>query len=195
MEHQDRTHGITETLDRIGRGEEGAAAELVRRVYAELEGLARLRLSGERRNHTLQVSDLVHEAWLRLLGPLEARAWPSRRYFYRAAAEAMRRVLTDHARRRSRLKRGGGRRKATLDVLDVLEGAGGEDGPDFLDVDDAVRRLEKKDERLGQVVRLRFYVGLSVAETAEALGVSEGTILRDWTFARAWLYRVLAGGA
>jgi RNA polymerase sigma factor (TIGR02999 family) len=192
MGHEDHTHSITQLLEGVSRREDGAADELVRRVYAELEHVARLQLSGERAGHTLQPSDLVHEAWLRLIGPLEAQAWPSRRYFYRAAAEAMRRVLTDHARRRGREKRGGGGHQVTLNVLEVV---GREDGPDFLEVDEAVQRLEEKDERLGQVVRLRFYAGLTVAEAAEALGVSEGTILRDWRFARAWLYRVLAKGA
>ncbi len=192
MGHEDHTHSITQLLERVGRRDDGAADELVRQVYAELEHVARLQLVGERAGHTLEPSDLVHEAWLRLVGPLGAQAWPSRRYFYRAAAEAMRRVLTDHARRRGREKRGGGGHKVTLNVLEVV---GREDGPDFLEVDEAVQRLEEKDERLGQVVRLRFYAGLTVAEAAEALGVSEGTILRDWRFARAWLYRVLAKGA
>ena len=183
-----RTHHVTRLLQQVAEGADGAADELFRQVYDELQGMAWKYLRGERKGHTLEVTDLVHEAWLRLSGGLEGRDWKNRAHFYHAAAEAMRRVLVDHARRRGRVKRGGGRRRVTLDLLAM---ASNDHSEEILALDDAIRRLEEEDGRVGQVVRLRFFAGASVEDTAQALGTSPRTILRDWTFARAWLYRAL----
>ena len=160
-------------------------------VYDELRTLAAAQLRRERRDHTLQPTALVNEAYMRLLGA-ERPSWDDRGHFFRAAAEAMRRILVEHARRRGRLKRGGDRVRVTL------SGLGADDEPDaeeILALDDALRRLEEQDARTADVVRLRFFAGLSVEETARALDLSERTVKREWSFARAWLYAALRGSA
>lgn len=166
----------------------GAPEELVTRVYEQLRRIAEERMRQERKGHTLQATALVNEAWLRLGGRGEAREFESQSHFYHAAAEAMRRVLIDHARSRGRVKRGGGRKRALVNVLDLAV------EPDFEEVtavDDAIRQLEEKDPRAGRVVRLRFFTGLSVEETAAVLEVSPRTVLGDWAYARAWLFGAL----
>lgn len=158
-------------------------AALINRVYAQLRAIAQRHISAERPGHTLQATALVHEAFVRLA---EAGVnWSGPGAFYHAAAEAMRRILIDHARARGASKRGGGRRALTIDrILDLAEA----DDPDrVLALDGAVSRLEHEDARAAAVVRLRFYAGLTVDQTAEALGHSRRTVLRDWEFARAWL--------
>jgi RNA polymerase sigma factor (TIGR02999 family) len=157
-------------------------------VYDELRTLARAQLRNERPDHTLQPTALVHEAWLRLLGSSKP-AWNDRPHFFRAAAEAMRRILIDHARKRTRDKRGG--RQVRVE-LDDVHAAPADDQDRLLALDDAFRRLEKQDPGAADVVRLRFYAGLSVAETAHATGLSERTVKREWAFARAWLYQALS---
>ncbi len=143
----------------------------------------------ERPGHSLQATALVHEAYARI-----ARArpdgWTSLGRFYGAAAEAMRRILIEHARHRGRVKRGGGRPRVPLDVLDL---AAEQDEVKILALDSAIRRLEQVDRDAAEVVRLRFFAGLSVEQTAEALGVSARTVKRDWAFARAWLHGTLQG--
>jgi RNA polymerase sigma factor (TIGR02999 family) len=182
---------LTRLLRDVASGRTGAQGELFQTVYAELLRIARRRMAGERADHSLNATELVHEAYLRLTGG-EARSgpWESRGHFFHAAAEAMRRILIDHARRRGRVKRGRGRRREILDVLDL---AVHHDPEDILAVDEALERLIEWDPRLGELVRLRFFAGLSVEETARTLGVSDRTVRRDWTFARAWLYRALGG--
>jgi RNA polymerase sigma factor (TIGR02999 family) len=176
-----------------GGGPPGGRAELLPLVYEQLRGLARRQMAGERAGHTLQPTALVHEAYLRLLRDRSV-AWAGRAQFFCAAAEAMRRILVEHARARGRLKRGGGaaegggRRRVPLSVLEL---ATGEDPAEILALDEAVRRLEGENPELGAVVRLRFYAGLSVEEAAEVLGVSARSVKRDWSYARAWLFRVL----
>lgn len=153
-------------------------------VYSSLLAIARRRLRGERREHTLQATALVHEVWLRI-GGADA-GFANRAQFLAHAAEAMRRVLIDHARRRGATKR---RSRARLELEGVLDLASDEKIADAVALDDLISRLQQEDARAGQVVRLRFYAGLSVDETAEALGVSARTVDSDWGYARAWLLR------
>ena len=190
---------ITRLLAQVGHGERHAGDALLPLVYEQLRELARCRMADERRGHTLQATALVHEAYLRLLSHPDGVVWTSRGHFFHAAAEAMRRLLIDHARARRSLKRGGGQVPGTHDAprqrvaFNVLELAAdtGLDFAEILALDDAVSRLELEEPHLAAVVRLRFYAGLSVDETAEALGTSARTVKRDWTFARAWLFRRL----
>lgn len=158
-------------------------AELVGEVYTQLRAIAHREMQRERVGHTLQATALVHEAYVRLA---EAGVpWAGPGAFYRAAAEAMRRILIDHARQRGTLKRGGGRRALNLDG--VLDLAAADDPQQILSLDGAISRLEGHDPRAAEVVRLRFYAGLTVDQTAAAMGVSRRTVLRDWEYARAWL--------
>jgi RNA polymerase sigma factor (TIGR02999 family) len=143
----------------------------------------------ERQDHTLQATALVHEAYARLVGNDEI-AWDSRGHFFVAAAEAMRRILIEHARGRERVKRGGGVTRVRLPIS-VLDLAVDENPEEILSVDEAICRLSEQDARMGDVVRLRFFAGLSEQETAKALGVTDRTVRRDWTLARAWLQREL----
>lgn len=158
-------------------------------VYDELRAIARERMAQERRDHTLQATALVNEVWLRLGGqqpvPRESRA-----AFFAAAAEAMRRVLIDHARARGRDKRGGGAARADIKVADL---AHERDFQETVSLDDAVRRLCQHDEEIGRVVLLRYFAGLSIEETAAVIGISAATTKRRWEFARTWLYRELHG--
>lgn len=151
-------------------------------VYDELRVIATARLRGEDPGHTLQTTALVHEAYLRLIGG--EGPWSNRAHFFHAAAEAMRRILIEYARRRVRVKRGGGRVRVDLDEAHVAEWP---DPDELLAVDEAIRRLDEVDGRAADVVRLRYFVGLSVEETARALDLSERTVMREWAFAKAWL--------
>jgi RNA polymerase sigma factor (TIGR02999 family) len=166
---------------------EQSASKLFPLVYEQLRNLARQRMADERDGHTLQATALVHEAYLRLAGRGPAN-WSSRTQFFFAAAEAMRRILIDHARARGQLKRGGGNARMPLNVLDL---AADEQIPQILALDEAILRLEQSSPTVAAVVRLRFYAGLSVEETAEALGISARTVKREWTYARATLHREL----
>ncbi len=160
-------------------------------VYSHLRAIAQAQMNAERPGHTLTATALVHEAYLRLDGDERAKA-DDRAGFLRVAAEAMRRILIEHARGKARLKRGGGKQKLSLDSIgDVADLARmDEDRSDgIVAFDDAFRRLEVHDPEVGDVVRLRFFAGRSVAETAVALGVSERTINNRWAYARAWLAR------
>jgi RNA polymerase sigma factor (TIGR02999 family) len=152
-------------------------------VYGQLRATAQQALAAERPDHTLQATALVHEAYLRLVGDREI-PWTGRAHFYAAAAEAMRRILLDHAKARGRVKRGGDREKLALSsVLDLAR----ENSSEIVRFDDAFRRLEGESPEGAAVVRLRFYAGLSVEQTAEALGLSVSTVNRRWAFARSWL--------
>jgi RNA polymerase sigma factor (TIGR02999 family) len=179
---------ITELLARARRGEQDAGRELVLAVYGELRTLARGQLARERPGHTLQPTALVHEAWLRLGAPADVANWENRAHFFGAAAEAMRRILIEHARGKARLKRGGDARRVTLDEA----GAGFEASPeDLLALDRALTGLERQDAQMAAVVKLRYFAGLTVEETASALDVAPRTVNRLWTGARAWLLREL----
>jgi RNA polymerase sigma factor (TIGR02999 family) len=183
---------VTRILADLRGGSPRAAGELLPIVYDQLRALARQNMHRERAGHTLQATALVHEAFVRLLGDADV-AWDSRGHFYVAAAEAMRRILIEHARSRGREKRGGGRQRVPLSVVDVPASA--DDPEQILAVDDALRRLEGEDPDAANVVRLRFYAGLGVEETARALGKSPRTVAREWAFARAWLMDELSRGA
>ena len=182
---------VTRLLRAAATGERAAMEGLLPLVYDELLRIARSRMSGERCNHTLQATALVHEAYLRLLGddvgPID---WNDRIHFYRAAAEAMRRILIDHARTRQRVKRGGENKRVAMDGVDIAEESNLED---VLALDAAICRLVERDPRAAEIVRLRYYGGLSVEDTAEALKLSPRTVKREWTFARAWLFEQLHG--
>ena len=185
---------LTQLLRRASAGEAAAADAALPLVYRELNRIARHRMAGERADHTLQATALVHETWLKLVGMGNAE-WPDRAAFYQAAATAMRRILVDHARARGRVKRGGGRARdpVTLGAIAAKQPDLG-DAATFLQLDEEIDRLEASDPRAGAIVRLRFFGGLDVDETAAALGLSRRTVLREWAFARARLYTALAGG-
>jgi RNA polymerase sigma factor (TIGR02999 family) len=179
---------ITRMLQAAGNGDTSASDALFGRVYDELRNIAGQQMRGERRDHTLGATALVHEVYVRLLGaaPLHVR---DRAGFFRAAAEAMRRILIEHARQRGRQKRGGQRRRIALDMAHLADET---QFDEILAVDEAVRRLQEQDAPAAEVVRLRFFAGLSVEETAEVLESSPRTVARDWAYARAWLFRALA---
>jgi len=180
---------VTRLLAEASGGSRRAARELLPLVYEELHALAGKRMAGERPDHTLQATALVHEAYLRLVGSQQT-TWEGKGQFCLAAAEAMRRILIEHARKRGRIKRGGNPQRVPLDIDELANEAQPEE---IMSVDAAIRRLEEKDERMSKIVRLRFFVGLSVAETAAALGISDRTVRREWALARAWLHRELKG--
>ena len=164
-------------------------ADVFSLVYAELREMARLQMGGERVGHSLQPTALVHEAWLRL-GGNDAVGWQGRAHFFGSAAEAMRRILVDHARSRNAQKRGATGQRLPLDAVEL---AAADDPGQVLALDEALTRLEARDERLAQVVRLRFWAGLGEKEVAELLAVSVRTVRNDWKLARAWLARELQG--
>lgn len=172
----------------MGRREEGAAERLVPLVYAELRRLAAARMSHEMASQTLQPTALVHEAWLRLVTDPN-RTWENRAHFFGAAAEAMRRILIERARRRSRLKHGGGQMRLDIEDLELAQTT-----PDdkVLMVDEALARLKEQDPELERLVVLKFFGGLSNAEIAETLGLANRTLDRQWAFAKAWLFRYIS---
>jgi len=184
----ERHEEVTRIL-RGGLGDEERQAELLPLVYDELRGLAARRMSDERAGHTLQATALVHEAYMKLVHDQDME-WQSRRHFYGAAGEAMRRVLIDHARKVKSLKRGGDRARVTLGAGEL---ACDLDADALLSLDDALTRLEEEDPRAAAVTRLRYFSGLNVEETAKALDVSERTVHREWTYARARLSEFLQG--
>jgi RNA polymerase sigma factor (TIGR02999 family) len=178
---------VTRILSDIEHGDPRAAERLLPLVYDELRALAAQKLAGERAGHTLQATDLVHEAYMRLVGA-EDPGWNGRGHFLAAAAEAMRRVLINRARDRGRLKRGGDRRRVDLENLcDPFEAP----DEDLLDLDEALDRLAGAYPRPAELVKLRFFTGLTLAEAAAALGISTRTADREWMFARAWLLDAL----
>jgi RNA polymerase sigma factor (TIGR02999 family) len=173
----------------------GDPARLLELVYHQLRAIAQHRMAGERRDHTLQATALVHEAYLRLVGDKDLQ-WAGRAHFFAAAAEAMRRILVEHARARGRVKRGGDgaarpAQRVLLNVLDLAEDA---DPDEFLALEEQIRRLETEDPIVGRVVRLRFFAALSGDETAAALEISPRQVDRLWSYARAWLQRALEPG-
>lgn len=180
---------VTELLLAWGSGDRSALDELVPIVHQELRRLARLQMRGERDNHTLQTTALVNEAFLRLVD-LRRVQWQDRTHFLALSARLMRRILVDHARSRNYQKRGGGASNVTLDETLL---ASSERSADLVALDDALADLARVDARKSQVVELRFFGGLSVEETAEALKVSPETVIRDWRLAKVWLLRELSG--
>jgi RNA polymerase sigma factor (TIGR02999 family) len=179
---------ITQLLDAAAAGDCQAAADLLPLVYDELRQLAAARMAAENPGHTLDATALVHEAYLRLVGD---QHFDGRGHFFAAAAEAMRRVLVNHARDRSRRKRGGGRNRVDLDRL---TGPAVATDDDLLELDDALDRLANKFPVAAELVKLRFFAGLTLGDAAEAMGLPRRTADRHWAFARAWLADALAGG-
>ena len=181
---------ITIFLDRLAEGDERAAGRLLDLVYAELRLLATAKLAKEAPGHTLQPTALVHEAWLRLVGD-ERRDWKSRRYFFGACAEAMRRILVESARKKARLKHGGGRERVELEDLTTEEPLA---TIDLLALDEALAKLTDEDGAKAELVKLRFFAGLTLDQVAETLDVSPATADRHWAYARAFLYHEIHGG-
>lgn len=197
MDEQVKSHAVTILLD-----EAAAASDRIKQlfplVYNQLRAAAQRQMASERAGHTLGATALVHEAYLKLIGPREI-PWQNRGHFYAAAAEAMRQILLDHARSRASRKRGGGLARVALDdVASVAavaqpqaENDQSDDNPDFIALDEAIRRLEDRDPRVARVVHLKYYAGLEIAQVALVLGISERTVKNDWAFAKAWLERAL----
>jgi RNA polymerase sigma factor (TIGR02999 family) len=180
---------VTRILNAIERGEARATDELLPLVYEELRLLAAQKLSHERPGQTLQATALVHEAYIRLAGE-EPQSWENRGHFFAAAAEAMRRILIDHARHRQACKCGGGRERMPLDDAEVADASTAED---IVALDDALAKLAVEDPQAAEIVKLRLFAGLSVDQAAAAIGVSRATAYRQWTYARAWLRSEIHG--
>ena len=179
---------VTELLVAWSNGNQAARDQLMGVVYDELHRLARRYMRRESPDHTLQTSALLNEAFLRLVDQKNVH-WQNRAHFFAIAAQMMRRILVDYARSRNYEKRGGGARALSLDEGLIVSDARNEE---VVNVHEALERLTEFDPRKGQIVELRFFGGLSIEETAEVLGVSPGTIMRDWTLAKAWLRRELS---
>jgi RNA polymerase sigma factor (TIGR02999 family) len=181
---------VTQILDAVAAGDRQAAAQLLPLVYAELRRLAAIRLGQEPPGQTLQPTALVHEAFLRLVGTADEQRWNSRGHFFGAAAQAMRRILVENARRKQRLKHGGELERVDLEDFDIPVTP----PPDeLLALDEALARLAADDADAARIVDLHFFAGLSIDEAAEALGVSRATAYRQWAYARAWLRLELGG--
>jgi RNA polymerase sigma factor (TIGR02999 family) len=181
---------VTLLLEQVEHGDPHAAERLLPLVYDELRRLADQRLSKERAGDTLQPTALVHEAYLRLVDVAHDQRWSGRGHFFAAAAEAMRRILIERARRRNAGKHGGGWTRVDLERADVAAAP----ADDLLALDEALEHLSRKDSLAGKLIKLCYYAGLSVEQAAEALGVSTTTAYRRWTFARAWLHTQLLEG-
>ena len=178
---------ITQLLRELTHGDDDAAGELFPLVYGELRAIAHGRLRNEPAGHTLNTTALVHEAYLKLVNQ-DRVDWQNRAHFFAVAARAMRRILIDYAVARKAQKRGGERRKVPLDEVVIMAD---QRSDELLALDEALRRLETINERHGRVIECRFFAGMSIEETAEALDISPATVKRDWTLARAWLHREL----
>ncbi len=181
---------VTRILEAMGHGDKRAASDLLPLVYDELRQLATRKLSLERPGQTLQATALVHEAWLRLVGPVESH-WDGGGHFFAAAAEAMRRILVENARRKSRLRHGGGQHRVDLDEVELVCGMPSDE---LLAVNEALGQLERLDPSGAQIVKLRFFAGLTHPQIAETLGVSLSTVERSWAFCRVWLFQQVRGG-
>ncbi len=181
---------IAQILERVEQGDPAAAADLMPLVYEELRSLAAHRMAREKPGQTLQPTALVHEAWLRLHQSAR-QEWRGREHFFRAAAEAMRRILVENARRKARTRHGGEFERLDCDLSDLPIAT---DDEKCLEVSEALDRLARLDPRKAEVVKLRMFIGLEVQEIAAALNTSEKTVQRDWTFAKAWLSRELQAG-
>ena len=179
---------VTRILAAVEQGDSSAAEQLLPLVYDELRKLAALRMAHEKPGQTLQATALVHEAYVRLVDVDQAQHWNSRGHFFAAAAEAMRRLLVERARRKKRLRHGGGRHRVDLDaelyISDDTDGS-------LLAINDALDRLTIDEPAAAEVVKLRYFAGLTIEETADAMNISVRTVNRHWTYARAWLYQQL----
>jgi RNA polymerase sigma factor (TIGR02999 family) len=184
-----KANDITRVLQSIGGGDRKASEELLPLVYNELRLLAARRMAQESAGQTLQPTALLHEAWMQLVG-VGDRTWQNRAHFFGAAADAMRRILIDKARRKSRLKHGGGQSRLELDEVELAQAT-----PDdnLVLINEAVEALEKEDPEQARVVVLKFFGDLTNEEVAESLGVSERTVRRQWTCAKAWIFQWVQG--
>jgi RNA polymerase sigma factor (TIGR02999 family) len=181
---------VTRILSAIEHGDPHAAEQLLPLVYDELRTLAAAKMAQEKPGLTLQATALVHEAYLRLVDRDTAQRWESRGHFFAAAAEAMRRILVENARRKAGPKAGGDRQRVDLDAIEPpIEGP----RVDLIALDEALTALEAKDRRKADVVRLRFFAGLSIEQTAQALGISAATTNNDWSYAKSWLRLAMLG--
>jgi RNA polymerase sigma factor (TIGR02999 family) len=186
-----RMTDVTRLLDAAAAGDPKAAAEILPLVYDELRKLAASRIAGEKAGQTLDATALVHEAYIRLVDKKESKGWDSRGHFFAAAAEAMRRILVERARHKRSRKAGGGRRRLALDDIEpTVE----EPGLDLLALDEALVKLEWKNKRKANLVKLRFFAGLTIEQAAAVLDISTSTASDDWAYARSWL-RVEMGGS
>ena len=176
---------VTLILQAAGRGEKQAAEKLLPLVYQELRQMAAARMAREAAGHTLQPTALVHEAWMRLVED-GARSWDNRAHFFGAASEAMRRILVESARRKSRLKRGSRPERVLIDDLEIAAAAPSEN---ILLIDEALKELESLDAERARVVVLKFFGGLNSEEVAKSLGIGERSVERHWTFAKVWLFK------
>jgi RNA polymerase sigma factor (TIGR02999 family) len=181
---------VTQILNAIEQGDPHAAAQLLPLVYEELRKLAAQKMAQEGPDQTLEATALVHEAYLRLVGGDNAKEWEGRGHFFAAAAEAMRRILVDNARRKKRLKHGGAWQRVELEADRLSDQAAPDD---LLALDEALTLLAQEDAQTAQLVQLHCFAGLSIEQAAEALAISERTAYRDWAFAQAWLYRAIRG--
>ena len=181
---------VTRLLEQVQDGDRKAADELLAVVYDELRSLAASKLARERPGQTLQATALVHEAYLRVVGTEDTR-WDSRGHFFAAAATAMRRILVDAARRKAQLKRGGGLQRRELDEADLIALP---ESVDVLALDEAIEKLTASDQVKAELVKLRFFTGLTLEQAAEVLGISRTTADRYWRFARAWLLNEIRKG-
>ena len=181
---------VTRILSQIDAGNPAAAEQLLPLVYDELRKLAAARLAHEKPGQTLQATALVHDAYIRLVDVSKPQHWDSRRHFFSAAAESMRRILVERARRKGRLKRGGEQNRLQLEDVDIeIEGS----RLDLLALDEALSKLAAQSPEQAEIVQLRFFAGLSHEEVAEMLGVSTITVKRHWRYARAWLLQQMEG--
>ena len=179
---------VTQLLNAVEAGDPKAADQLLPLVYDELRKLAAAKMAQERPGQTLQATALVHEAWLRLVGAEEQRAWNSRGHFFGAAAEAMRRILVDRAREKARARHGGGFERMDLDHVNLAS----EDSDEtLLAMNDALDALARESPQKAEIVKLHYFTGLEYPEIARALGISLSTVERQWAFARSWLYRAM----
>ncbi len=180
---------VTHILSQIEQGDSQAAEKLLPLVYNELRRLAAQRLAQEKPGQTLQTTALVHEAYLRLVDGAQERSWDNRGHFFAAAGEAMRRILVEQARRKARWKRGGNRQRVELDEIEITAPGVSDD---ILALDDALTKLSQTHPEHVELIKLRYFAGLTGDEAAQTLGISPATADRYWTYARAWLFRELA---
>ena len=181
---------VTQILSRIEAGDPSASEQLLPILYNELKKLAAHRLAQEKPGHTLQTTALVHEAYIRLVDGQQAQHWNSRGHFFAAAAEAMRRILVESARRKQRIKHGGELRRIPLEIASPFK----DETPDeLLRIDEAISKLASEDLAAAELIKLRYFAGLSVEEAAAALGISRSSAHEHWTYARAWLHSEVYG--